>query len=287
MGKLKVSCKESAKLWKNDLKNKICKYSEKGFRLPHLVIIQVGNNPASNSYIKGKQKDCAEINICCSLFKFEESIDEYTICKYINDLNNNKDVDGIIVQLPLPKHIDSNVIANAIDPSKDVDGFNKNSIFTPCTPKGIAFYICKYNNIDLTGKDVLVVGRSNNVGKPLADILLELNATVTIAHSKTFNLLSEFQDKDLIFTCIDKISYFGKDYIININDDTNIIDIGLGIGPNGKLCGNFTTEAVEYFKNNADSWDSDAFIISGIGGVGLLTRAALLDNVFNSYKNKL
>lgn len=244
-------------------------------RTPSLVVIQIGDNPSSNSYIKGKKKDCEEVGIKFTLLKYEETITNNRLRNIIVNLNLNDDVDGIIVQLPVPEHINIKEIQQTIDPLKDVDGFNPVSCFQPCTPLGVINYL-KDNSYEFCGKSAAVIGRSNIVGKPLAKMLTDLDATVTLCHSKTTPgiLFRTMKNADIIFTCIDKIGYYGNEYR-ELLCDKDIIDIGLGRDKDGKLCGNINKEMANDMKKYNDT---DHIIISGIGGVGLLTRLSLLQN---------
>ena len=242
-----------------------------------LAIVQVGDNPASNSYIKGKISDCNEIGVIPKLLKLEENISEEYLIGLIEHLNSIEDCTGIIVQLPLPKHIDVKRVQQVISPSKDVDGFNINSEFKPCTPLGVITYLTN-NRYKFEGKKALVIGRSDIVGKPLAQMLLDKNCTVTIAHSKTsFGDLTHYiENADIVFTAINKIEYFNKDFAPFFEKVPTIIDIGLGRNEYGKLRGNLSAELVEHLKEKGND------VISGIGGVGLLTRLQLLANTIKA-----
>lgn len=263
-----ISCKEYTSLRKQELKKYI---EEKGLK-PCLVVIQVGDRPESNSYIRGKMRDCEEVGIECIVKKYSENIKLYQLVNHINEANRDKKVHGIIVQLPLPEHIDTKVIQSWISENKDVDGFTLGSPFDPCTPSGVIGYL-KYIGYQFEGKDALVIGRSDIVGKPLARMLTDLDCTVTLAHSKTpdTNLREYMYRADITFFCINQIGYFGLGY----NDQLSLdyVDIGLGPGVDGKLCGNMTKELHEYTEFPGH------VCISGTGGVGLLTRLALLENV--------
>lgn len=265
-----LSCKEYTDLRKKELKAYI---EEKGLH-PKLVVIQVGDRPESNSYIRGKMRDCREVGIECVVKKYPESISEGRLINCICTYNGDKDIHGIIVQLPLPDHIDSKNVSSWVREDKDVDGFNINSPFDPCTSKGVVGYL-KHIGYEFEGKDALVIGRSDIVGKPLARMLTDLDCTVTLAHSKSKHMTDHISMADIIFTAINKIEYF-CDLDNYIARHANIIDIGLGLGENGELRGNIHRECVDRIKE----WQfPDSFIISGTGGVGLLTRLALVENV--------
>lgn len=265
-----LTCKEYTDLRKKELKEYI---EEKGLH-PKLVVIQVGDRPESNSYIRGKMRDCEEVGIECVVSHWEEEdMDQCTLSGIIDIFNNDEDVNGIIVQLPLPGYVNVKEIQEKINPMKDVDGFKKNSPFDPCTPKGVRDFLV-YIGYEFEGKDALVIGRSPIVGKPLARMLTDLDCTVTLAHSKTKDLDNKMTRADIMFTCIDKIEHFHG--AIGLGRKIDLIDIGLGVGTDGKLHGNWDHESVEIMKKYLRG---DQVLISGTGGVGLLTRLALVENV--------
>ena len=267
-----ITCKEYVTIKKEELKNKI----KTNNICPRLVVFQIGDNPASNSYIKGKHKDCEEVGIEFHLVKLPETITQEQLQFEIELINTLATVHGIILQLPVPDHINVKEIQEFINPDKDVDGFNKYSIFTPCTPLGVINYL-KYNNYDFEGKNACVIGRSDIVGKPLSSMLTDLNCTVTLCHSKTKHLEMITDNQDIIFTCIDRVEYFDDKYFLGSQD---VIDIGLGRNENGKLVGNLTENAVKKLKIHAHKGNN--IIISGTGGVGLLTRLELLNNTYEA-----
>lgn len=266
------SVKEYVKIRKAELKEKVSSMKEK----PCLAVIQIGNNAASNSYVKGKRKDCEEIGIEFYHLHIEDNDDLSTesVLEYIDITRNLVNPSGIIVQLPIPDKLDYERIKDAIGTLEDVDGFIEQSPYDPCTPKGVVDYL-KFNNYEFDGKHACVIGRSDIVGKPLEKMLLNLNCTVSICHSKTTEI--DLQDliacSDIVFTCINQIEYFDKQWFHKRND---VIDIGLGRGKDGKLHGNLTKNSVDYLKNMG------SFVISGTGGVGLLTRLALMENVIKA-----
>lgn len=243
-----------------------------------LVVIQVGDDPTSNSYIRGKQRDCEYVGFDLQWLKFNpETVKTVDIATAIYEWAWKYECGGIIIQLPLPDHIDIEKLQSIIPDRLDVDGFKLTSPHRPCTPKGIIDYLdyCKYS---LEGKDALVIGRSDIVGKPLAQMLLEKNATVTVAHSKTANLAKHMKNSDIIFSSINQVEFFKPgDVPVRYGYCPDIIDITLGQGKDGKLHGSFSSKAVNRVK-----LDMKANIISGIGGVGLLTRLALMQNVCNA-----
>lgn len=253
---------------------------------PCLAVIQVGDNQASSVYVRNKIKACdytgiKSISISIDNDKSPEEI-ENDLLILIDNLNNNNTVNGILVQLPLPKGINVETIINAIDPKKDVDCFhpynigqlyNKNTIFKPCTPAGI-IEICKHYNIDLDGKHCVIIGRSDIVGKPMSQLLLHENATVTICHSRTKNLSEITRVADVIISAVGKSGFVTKEMV---SENTVIIDVGMNRNTEGKLCGDVNfSEVVE----NVDNIN----ITPVPGGVGLTTVAMLMVNTLNAYK---
>lgn len=267
-----ISCKDYAALKKEELKTKI---DEHIIIRPYLAVIQIGDDPASNSYIKGKQRDCEEVGIFFSHYRFSSDISHDELKEFIADLNEDPIYNGIILQLPVPSHIDVKDIQRLIDPAKDVDGFNPDSYFQPCTPLGVINYL-KFNGYHFRGKNACVIGRSDIVGKPLAKMLLDLDCTVTVCHSKS-DLRSVLPCQDIIFTCINQIEFFDETYFAPYQD---VIDIGLGKGTDGKLHGNLTEAA--YLQQKEYTGTNNSVVISGIGGVGLLTRLELLNNTYKA-----
>lgn len=267
-----ISCKEYTELRKKELKEYIKKEGLK----PCLVVIQVGDRPESNSYIRGKMRDCEEVGIECMIERFATDVPQTTLAQKILYYDYVPSVSGIILQLPVPDHIDVKKIQELINPRKDVDGFNINSPFDPCTPSGVIGYL-KHIGYEFEGRDALVIGRSDIVGKPLARMLTDLDCTVTLAHSKTDNCVGKMVrlEHDIVFTCIDKIEYFNLQGFPSYELDKDFIDIGLGVGEDGKLHGNIHHKSVERIKR----YYPERICISGTGGVGLLTRLALVENV--------
>ena len=250
-------------------------------RAPVLTIFQVGNNPSSNSYIKGKMDDCVEVGIHAHHQTFPESVTTQELVEAITHSHSYSS--GIIVQLPLPEHIDLAAIHKAIYPDYDVDGFRKDSYFTPCTPQGVIDYL-KYENFDFQGKVACVIGRSDIVGKPLRELLLAEDMTVITCHSKTpkVTMSQMIESADIVFTAINPIEYFDEDWF-HVLDGKHIIDIGLGFNENNKLRGNIKKEVKDQLiKDNPHK-----IIVSGIGGVGLLTRVTLLDAVVQAESIKI
>lgn len=267
-----ISCKNYVDIRKEELWKHIAVLPSK----PTLAVFQVDSNPASNAYVKGKEKDSNELGI-----KFIHiNIDSNTMSqKMFEDLvieaNKNDDINGIIIQLPIHKQYDLDVLQSLIRPEKDVDGFRRDSYFKPCTPKGIMDWL-KFNNYDFVGKDIVVVGRSKIVGKPLVNMLIDEGATVTCCNSKTKNLFDKTNKAELIVTAIGKPKHF-KD--INFGFDTLIVDVGINRDEAGKLCGDVDRER---YKDMIDK--GICYVTPVPNGVGLLTRLALMENVIKAYK---
>ena len=270
-----------AKTIKNDLKKEVEKLTKIYNRAPNLSIIVVGCNEASAIYVRNKIKAAEYVGIQTQLISKDADVTTEELIKIIDELNNNDLVDGIIVQLPLPKHISEETIINAISEDKDVDGFsikNKGKLFTgldgfkSATPYGI-IKLLDYYNIDLVGKKAVVIGRSNIVGKPMAIMLLEKNATVTICHSKTQNLKEITKSADLVVAAIGKAKFITSDMI---KDDAIVVDVGMNRTVDG-LCGDVDFENVS---------QKASFITPVPGGVGPLTVAMLLFNTVKAFKNR-
>jgi methylenetetrahydrofolate dehydrogenase (NADP+)/methenyltetrahydrofolate cyclohydrolase len=229
-------------------------------RAPKLAIVQVGNDPASMRYVRNKIKDCKEVGIDGDVYAYPENITEFELDDELKHLQEF--YDGVIVQLPLPLHIRSSVATNAINPEKDVDGFRWDSPYNPATPKGIMDYL-KYCDFDLTGRDVVIIGRSEIVGKPLARMMTDADATVTLCHSRS-RLEPHLFKADLIVSAVGKAGFLDCAWV-----GCPVIDVGINFDESGKMVGDcFNTK------------DKDVTPVPG--GVGLLTRCALLDNVITA-----
>lgn len=267
-----VTCKDYAQFVKNKLKTKIKGMEKK----PVLAIIQVGDNQASNSYVKGKVKDCEEVGIRCIVSKLDKTIEEHELLYHI-ELTTCV-ADGIIVQLPLPKHINVEHVKNAIPKEKDVDGFRQDSKFDCCTPKGIIDWLY-FNGYDVCGKNVVVLGRSEIVGKPLVNMLIDRGATVTCCNSHTdygYETQITNNDADVIVSAIGKAKFL--DWADIGSDCEIVIDVGINRDDAGKLCGDVNRESVEKLR-------PDTYVTPVPGGVGLLTRVSLLKNVVEVHEN--
>lgn len=245
---------------------------------PTLVVIQVGNMDASTIYVRNKEKAAIKVGINFKCINFEEKIEESIIISEIEKLNKDKNINGIIVQLPLPKHLNSQRIINAINPIKDVDGLttlnlgkliNNEECLTSCTPTGIMYLLDEYK-VEIEGKNVVIVGRSTLVGKPLIHMLLNKNATVTICHSKTVNLEKFTKTADILIVAVGKKHLIKKEMV---KENSTIIDVGIN-KVDGKLYGDVDTEEV---------LDKVNLITPVPGGVGPMTIAILLKNTLKSY----
>lgn len=268
---------------KENIKNFIEMSVKNGNRQPHLVVIMVGDNQASKVYVSGKNKDCMQVGIKNTTLYYDDISEEDLISK-IKELNDDKTVDGILIQLPLPLHINKDHIFNILNPQKDVDGFTPLNVgklylgqdtFVPCTPKGIIKILEYIGYYDLSGKKAVVIGRSNIVGKPIAQLLLNKNATVTICHSKTQNIIEQVRQADIVVSAMGNAKLIKKDWL---KENSIVIDVGINRDENNKLCGDVDLE---------DVIDKVKYITPVPKGVGLLTRAMLLENTIIAYKNSI
>ncbi|MFG6329538.1 MAG: bifunctional methylenetetrahydrofolate dehydrogenase/methenyltetrahydrofolate cyclohydrolase FolD [Lachnospiraceae bacterium] len=267
---------------KDEVKEKTAALKAKGIETT-LAVIQVGNDPASTVYVGNKKKACEYTGIRSLAYEIPEETTEEELLKLVYSLNDRDDVDGILVQLPLPKHINEDKIIQAISPAKDVDGFHPQSVgalsigepgFVSCTPAGIIELLKRYN-IQIDGKECVIIGRSNIVGKPVAMLLLRENGTVTVCHSHTADLKEVARRADILVVAIGKAKFVTADYI---KEGATVIDVGMDRDENGKLCGDVDFEsAVE--KAGA--------ITPVPGGVGPMTIAMLMNNCVYSAGLKL
>lgn len=262
---------------KNELKEKVAKYKEQGIEIT-LVVVKVGNDPASAVYVRNKEKACEYVGINSKTLALPEETTEEELLNVVKELNEDKNVNGILVQLPLPKHIDESKVLLTIDSTKDVDGFHPVNVgkmvigedtFLPCTPAGIIEMI-KRTDIDIEGKECVVIGRSNIVGKPMAMLMLKENATVTIAHSRTKDLKEVTKRADIIVVAIGKAKFVTADYV---KEGAVVIDVGMNRDENGKLCGDVDFESVSKVASA---------ITPVPGGVGPMTVTMLLVNCLRS-----
>ena len=262
---------------KDELKEKAAALKEQGISVT-LAVIQVGNNPASTVYVNNKKKGCEYIGIGSLSYELPEETSEEELLSLIRELNERKDVNGILVQLPLPSHIDEDKVIKTIDPKKDVDGFHPQSVgalcigqpgFVSCTPAGI-IELLKRSGIEIAGKECVILGRSNIVGKPMALLMLRENATVTVAHSRTKDIKEVTKRADILIVAIGKPKMITRDYV---KDGAVVIDVGINRDENNKLCGDVDFQDVEPVCSA---------ITPVPGGVGPMTIAMLLHNCMES-----
>lgn len=265
---------------KDELKIEVANLKEKGI-VPCLAVIQVGNDPASSVYVNNKKKACAYIGIESLAYELEESISQEELLSIIDELNHNDLVNGILVQLPLPKHINEEAVIKSISPEKDVDGFHPETVgnmcigskgFLPCTPAGV-IQLLKRSNIEIEGKECVVIGRSNIVGKPMALLLLRENGTVTITHSRTKDLKEITKRADILIAAIGKPKFVTAEYV---KDGAVIIDVGIHRNEDNKLCGDVDFD---------DVIDKVSAITPVPGGVGPMTIAMLMNNCVETVRN--
>ncbi len=277
---------------KDDLKKKISVLKAENKKTPHLAAILIGNNAASETYVASKVKNCETVGITSTLIRFEDSITEEELLDKIKELNDNADIDGILVQLPLPKNISEEKVINTITPSKDVDGFHPINVgkmvlgfpsFISATPYGILLLLEHYK-IETNGKSVVVIGRSNIVGTPISILLsrnnADGNATVTLCHSRTKNIKELCREADIIIAAIGKSNFVTADMV---KENAVIIDVGINrIKDETKKSGYALVGDVD-FKNVSEK---ASYITPVPGGVGLMTIAALLTNTYKACVEK-
>lgn len=274
-----INGKEISKKIKDQLKEEVEIIKENYSRLPKLVVILIGEDQASKTYVRNKERGCAYIGIESEVLKHDDTFSESELLEEIEHLNNDDNVDGILVQLPLPKHIKEERILSAIDPNKDVDGFHPQNVaklflgqqsLVPCTPKGMLVLLDEIN-YDLKGKEVVVVGRSNIVGKPVSVLCLQKDATVTIGHSKTKNLKSVCSRADVLITAIGKAKFFNHEYV---KEGAVVLDVGINRDENNKLCGDVDFDDVK---------DKVKAITPVPGGIGPMTITMLMQNTLEAF----
>lgn len=258
---------------KDELKAEVAALAQQG-KTASLAVVQVGADPASSVYVRNKKNACAYIGIGSESYELPEKTTEEELLALIQELNQKEEVHGILVQLPLPAHIDEEKVILAIDPSKDVDGFHPQSAgamligskgFLPCTPAGV-IQLMKRSDVEMEGKNCVIIGRSNIVGKPMAMLMLRENATVTIAHSRTKNLKELCKQADILIVAIGKPKFINEEYV---KEGAVVIDVGIHRLEGKKLCGDVDFDAVEPLASA---------ITPVPGGVGPMTIAMLMDN---------
>lgn len=276
-----IDGKELAKKTRQNLKIDCDNLKAKGI-IPKLAVIMVGDNPASKVYVKNKSKACEEVGIEYEEFLLDEKITQKDLISLIEQLNEREDVTGILLQSPIPAHLDINEAFRTISPKKDVDGFHPVNVgkltlgqdtFVSCTPYGVIKMFEEYN-INLEGKNVVIIGRSNIVGKPLIQCCLNKNATVTVCHSRTKDLAEYTKRADIVIVAIGRAEFLKEDMV---KDGVVVIDVGINRGEDGKLCGDVD------FKNVSKK---ASYITPVPGGVGPMTIAMLMNNVIKAAKNK-
>ncbi len=255
---------------------------EKGVT-PGLAVILVGDNPASKTYVANKQKSCDAIGMFSELIKLPADTSEKTLLDQIRTLNERDDIHGILVQLPLPKHINEDEVIATISPEKDVDGFSPVSVgkmmlgqdtYLPCTPYGV-MKLLEHSGIDVAGKHAVIVGRSHIVGKPMGQLLLHKDATVTYTHSKTKDLPSFTKQADILIAAVGRANFITKEHV---KEGAVVIDVGINRNENNKLCGDVNFESVDGIASH---------ITPVPGGVGPMTITMLLENTVQAAEKKL
>ena len=272
--------KESA-LLREEIKKEISLIKKKTNKTPGLSVILIGDFAPSEIYVRNKEKNSKEVGINSEIIRYPKGVPEDEVLRKIKELNNNSEISGILVQLPLPNHIDKEKIINAIDPLKDVDGFNPINVgnlasgykaIVPCTPFGCLLLIKKVES-DLTGKHAVIIGRSNLNGKPMAQLLLKENCTVTIVHSKTKNLKAECQKADILIAAVGVANLVKGDWV---KKDSIVIDVGIN-KVSDKIVGDVQFDEVK---------DKVKAITPVPGGVGPMTIACLLKNTLECFKGR-
>lgn len=278
MAKL-IDGKTISKQIKDELKEEAAKLKEQGITAC-LAVIQVGKDPASCVYVNNKKKACAYVGIESRAYELEESVTEQELIRLVEELNADPSVNGILVQLPLPAHIDEERIIQTISPEKDVDGFHPVSVgnlwigdkgFLSCTPAGV-IQLLKRSGISIEGKNCVIIGRSNIVGKPMACLMLRENATVTVAHSRTKNLPEITRQADILIVAVGRMRMITSEYV---KEGAVVIDVGMHRDENGKLCGDVDFKDVE---------EKVSAITPVPGGVGPMTIAMLMNNCIEAVR---
>jgi len=268
---------------REEIKKAVNELFEKTGKRPGLAVIIVGEDPASQVYVRNKAKGCEEVGFYSEVYRLAEDTQMDELLALIEKLNRDEKINGILCQLPLPKHLDETAVILAIDPDKDVDAFHPvntgkimigNYSFLPCTPAGVMELIAS-TGVDISGKECVVVGRSNIVGKPQAMLLLQKNGTVTICHSKTKNLKETTKRADILVVAVGKANFITGDMI---KDGAIVVDVGINRGEDGKLVGDVHFESAEKVAS---------YITPVPGGVGPMTITMLLKNTLTAFKQQI
>ncbi len=278
-----MAVKIDGKALASQVKARVREGAAKLSRQPGLAVILVGDDPASKVYVNGKEKDCAECGIRSFSHRLPADTRQETLLKLVEELNRDPAVDGILCQLPLPEGLDADAVINAIAPDKDVDCFHPfnvgrmsigQPVFLPCTPAGVMEMLRAYQ-IPVRGKECVVLGRSNIVGKPMAMLLTQADGTVTACHSKTQELAQHTRRADILVSAIGKVNFVTADMV---KEGAVVIDVAMNRNAEGKLCGDVDYAAVE---------PKATYITPVPGGVGPMTRAMLMENILTAAKNHL
>ncbi|MEH7124467.1 bifunctional methylenetetrahydrofolate dehydrogenase/methenyltetrahydrofolate cyclohydrolase FolD [Bacillus sp. JJ1532] len=275
-----IDGKEIARQKKSFIAEEVEKLKNEGIT-PGLAVILVGNNPASRTYVTSKEKTCKDLGMHSELIELPEGVSEEEVLGKVIELNENPNIHGILVQLPLPKHIDEVKVIETISPDKDVDGFHPVNIgrmmtgqdaFLPCTPYGV-MEMLDFINADISGKHVVVVGRSNIVGKPAGQLFLNKHATVTYCHSKTTDLKEFTRQADILVAAVGKVNFITKEHV---KEGAIVIDVGINRNNEGKLCGDVDFDEVK---------EVASYITPVPGGVGPMTITMLMSNTLKAAKS--
>lgn len=275
-----IDGREIARQKKSYITEEVEKLKKEGI-IPGLTVILVGNNPASRTYVTNKEKTCKDLGMHSELIELPEDVSEQELLEKVIELNENPNIHGILVQLPLPHHINEVKVIETISPEKDVDGFHPVNIgrmmtgqdaFLPCTPYGV-MEMLDFINVDISGKHVVIVGRSNIVGKPAGQLFLSKNATVTYCHSKTTDLKEFTRQADILVAAVGKVDLITKDHV---KEGAIVIDVGMNRNSEGKLCGDVDFDAVK---------EVASYITPVPGGVGPMTITMLMFNTLKAAKS--
>lgn len=278
-----ISGKECSAKVREEIAADVANFREKYGFVPGLTVIIVGENPASVVYVRNKKKACLDVGMKSEVIEMPESTTEEELLSRIDELNADPDVHGILVQLPLPSHIDEESVINRISPDKDVDAFHPvnvgkvmtgNFSFVPCTPAGV-MEMLKFKGIEISGKHCVIIGRSNIVGKPQAMLMLKENATVTVCHSKTKDLSKITREADILVAAVGRAKFVGADMV---KEGAVVVDVGINRLDDGKLCGDVDFDAVE---------PKASYITPVPGGVGPMTITMLLKNTLTAAENSV